>query len=89
MRHATSWSEPESSRAMIIFAILLAAATLFVLIAQPGGFRGMFYEPPWYEVALPWVAAAGYLVGLAWMIWIYRRSHLEPEPDEPVWRYRS
>jgi hypothetical protein len=78
------------AREMIISAILLAAVAVFVFVAQPGHTGGgMFYEPPWYEAALPWAAAAGYLVGLVWMIWIYRRSHLEPEPDDPIWRYRS
>ena len=46
----------------------------------------MFNEAPWYEAALPWAAAAGYLFGLGWMIRIYRA---DPEPDEPTWRYRS
>jgi hypothetical protein len=78
------------AREMIVFAVLLPAVALFVWIAQPGHTGGgMFYEPPWYEAALPWAAAAGYLVGLVWMILIYRRSHLEPEPDEPIWRYRA
>jgi hypothetical protein len=32
-------------------------------------------------------ASVAYLVGLAWMIWIYRTSHVEP--DASSWRYRD
>lgn len=51
-----------------------------------GAMSGNPSEPPWYEVALPWAGAAGYLIGLGWMIRIYRA---DPEPDEPTWRYRT
>jgi hypothetical protein len=71
---------------MIIFAVLLPVAILLAWVAQPGHFGPMFYEPPWYEVALPWAGAIGYLVGLGWMIRIYRA---DPEPEEPTWRYRG
>ena len=47
----------------------------------------MFYEPPWYETAVPWVAIGLYAIGLAWMIRIHRTSHLEPETSS--WRYRE
>ena len=74
------------ARAMIVFAVLLPLAVLIALVAQPGHMGGgMFYETPWYEVALPWAGAVGYLIGLGWMIRIYRA---DPEPDEPIWRYR-
>jgi hypothetical protein len=72
---------------MIIFAVLLPVAILLAWVAQPGHMGGgMFDAPPWYEVALPWAGAIGYLVGLGWMIRIYRA---DPEPEEPTWRYRD
>lgn len=73
---------------MIIIAALLPLAILFAWTAQPGHMGGgMLYEPEWFEVALPWAGAIGYLVGVGWMIRIYRRSHLEP--DTSFWRYRD
>jgi hypothetical protein len=72
------------ARAMILFAVLLPLAILLAWIAQPAGPEPMF-GPPWYAVALPWAAAVGYLTGLCWMVRIYRA---DPEPDEPIWRYR-
>jgi hypothetical protein len=76
------------ARAMIVFAALVPLAVLIALVAQPGHIGGgMLYEPQWYEVALPWAGAIGYLVGLGWMICIYRRSHIEP--DTSYWRYRD
>jgi hypothetical protein len=75
------------ARNMIIFAVLLPFAVLVAWAAQPGWIGGgMLYEPRWYEVALPWAGAIGYLVGLGWMIRIYRA---DPEPHQPSWRYRD
>jgi hypothetical protein len=59
----------------------------FLWVATPGGFGQMSHQRPWYNDALPWIAWGVYLVGLAWMIRIYRTSHLEPEPTG--WRYRD
>jgi hypothetical protein len=74
------------ARAMIVFAALLPLVALIGLVAQPGNMGGgMFNAPPWYAVALPWAGAIGYLVGLGWMIRIYRA---DPEPAQPTWRYR-
>jgi hypothetical protein len=59
---------------------------LFLWIASPSGFEPMF-GPPWYVDALPYLAAAAvYLVGLGWMIRIYRAR---PEDGERTWRYRA
>lgn len=73
------------ARALLIAAMAMPAVVVILWVLQPGGFRG-FYEPPWYEVALPWVGVAGYLFGLSWMVRIYRA---DPEPDESTWRYRD
>jgi hypothetical protein len=73
-----------AARALLIAAILMPLALLAWWVAQPG-FMGR-PEPQWYQVALPWAGAAGYLLGLIWMIRIYRA---DPEPDVPSWRYRD
>jgi hypothetical protein len=75
------------ARYMIVFAALLPVAILLVWVVQPGHIGGgMLYEPPWYVVALPWAGAIGYLVGLGWMIRIYRA---DTEAGESTWRYRD
>ncbi len=53
---------------LLLFGVLLPILAGFLWLAAPGGFRPMIYEPPWYETALPWVGAGGYLFGLGWMI---------------------
>lgn len=77
------------ARALLIAAIAMPAVVGVWWILEPfvmGAMSGNPSEPPWYEVALPWAGAAGYLIGLGWMIRIYRA---DPEPDEPTWRYRT
>ena len=74
---------------MVVFALAMAPLMLFLWVGAPGGPTPMF-EPspifePWYVEALTWAGAAGYLVGLGWMIRIYRAN---PEPGERTWRYR-
>ena len=73
------------ARALLIAAIAMPAFVVLLRVTQPGLSGGM-YEPQWYEVALPWAGVAGYLLGLSWMIRIYRA---DPEPDERTWRYRQ
>jgi hypothetical protein len=68
-----------NARTLLIASIAMPVVLLWVLQPVIGGVQ-------WYEVALPCVGALGYLVGLGWMIRIYRA---DPEPDEPTWRYRS
>lgn len=75
----------QMSRFLLAVAIVLPFVLLLALVAQPAGFSAMFYESPWYQVALPWAGAIGYLTGLGWMIRIYRA---DPEPGETTWRYR-
>jgi hypothetical protein len=74
------------ARALLIVAIAMPFAVLILSVMQPGGSTPMLYEPPWYEAAVLGAGAAGYLLGLAWMIRIYRA---DPEPGERTWRYRS
>jgi hypothetical protein len=75
----------ETARLMLAFVLGLPLVALFLWIASPGGFEPMF-GPPWYVAVLPWLGAAGYLVGLGWMIRIYRAR---PEGGERTWRYRA
>lgn len=73
---------------MIGAALVLPVLVGFLWVAAPAGIGPMFASPPpWYAIALPWVAIGLYLTGLLWMIRIHRTSHLEP--DVSSWRYRS
>jgi len=72
---------------MLGVALVLPVLVGFLWLASPGDIGPMFYEPPWYETAVPWVAIGLYAIGLAWMIRIHRTSHLESETSS--WRYRG
>jgi hypothetical protein len=74
------------ARALIMLALVLGGLVLFVWFAAPGPRGGMFYEPSWRELAVPWLGWAAYLVGLGWMVRIYRSR---PETSKADWRYRS
>jgi hypothetical protein len=74
-------------RQIIGVALVLPVLVGFLWLASPGGIEPMFYEPPWYEAVLPWVAIGLYGTGLTWMIRIHRTSHLESETSS--WRYRG
>lgn len=77
------------ARGLIAIALLSGLLVAFLWVAAPSGPSPMFNEPMGTQLAIPLAGVAVYLVGLVWMIGIYRRSHLEPEPDEPIWRYRA
>lgn len=74
------------ARALLAVTLALPFIALVGVAMQPGGPSPMFDARPWYAHVLPWVGATAYVVGLGWMIRIYRA---DPEPDEPTWRYRS
>lgn len=65
-----------------VAGILLPA---FLFVAAPGSHEPMFGWSPWYHAA-PAVGFVGNIVGLAWMVRIYRA---EAEPDQHAWRYRA
>jgi uncharacterized membrane protein YhdT len=70
------------------FALAIAAPLVagFLVVAAPGTIGGGFREPPlWYEL-WPWAGVVAYVVGIAWMIRIYRS---DPEAGESPWRYRD
>ena len=49
--------------------------------------RMMGSDPPGgATTAILSVAVAGYVIGLTWMVRIYRS---DPEPDQHAWRYRE
>jgi hypothetical protein len=73
-------------RTMIGASLVCPILIGFLWLAQPGS-GGISYVEPWYATALPFVAWGVYFFGLAWMIRIYRTSHLEPETTN--WRYRD
>ena len=74
----------EGGRAMIMVALVLATPPLFLWIAAPG-FRGGGIgasEPPPIEL----VGVAMYVIGLTWMVRIYRG---QSESVHGAWRYRN
>jgi len=74
-------------RGIIVLALSFPTILIFLSVTQPNIFLDRLWETG-YTGAGPWAAALGlYLVGLGWMIRIYRRSHLEPEASS--WRYRD
>jgi hypothetical protein len=73
------------AQTILVFTLALPVVVLFVLVAAPGHMGGGL-EPPWYSAAAPLVGVALYLVGLGWMIWIYRSR---PESSRTSWRYRG
>jgi arginine exporter protein ArgO len=77
----------QMARLLLGAAIVLPVVLFLAGVARPAGFEPMFNVSRWYAELLPWVGAAAYVVGLGWMIRIYRRSHLEP--DASYWRYRD
>ncbi len=44
------------------------------------------WEPPILYRLLPWAGVVAYVVGIAWMVRIYRA---DPEAGESPWRYRD
>jgi NADH:ubiquinone oxidoreductase subunit K len=72
------------ARALIGLAIGFGLGTLYIVVAAPGSFDPMFMS--WWAIALPVVAVASYVIGLGWMVRIYR-AHTEP--GERTWRYRD
>jgi hypothetical protein len=75
------------ARSMIVLALSVPTFSILLSITQPGFFLDRLWALR-YTGMWPWAAALGvYLLGLGWMIRIYRRSHLEPEASS--WRYRD
>jgi hypothetical protein len=68
----------------VAFGVSLFAG--FLWVASPGMGGGFYLEPPLLVRLIPWVWIIGVVVGIVWMIRIYRA---DPEPVETTWRYRD
>ena len=74
-------------RGIIAWALTFPMIFSFLSSVEPGFLSDRLWVTG-YVTMWPWVAALGlYLVGLGWMVRIYRRSHLEPEASSS--RYRD
>ncbi len=76
------------TRILLAIGIGAVLVPVFLLVATPTGSSPMFGPPPGFRAAVSFVTVAGYLgmlVGLAWMIRIFRGPRDEPPP----WRYRD
>lgn len=74
-------------RAMIWLAVIaIAVAALVTLLPPQGLTTPMDLEPPVWSKVLTALAVVGVVVGLVWMVRIYRA---DPEPDQAAWRYRA
>jgi hypothetical protein len=72
----------ELARRELAFVAFLIVAAAFVWVARPGFMGGT----AWWEDWLAPAGLIGVLIGLVWMIRIYRA---DPEPDQRAWRYRQ
>jgi hypothetical protein len=70
----------------LLLGLVVAALTVFAIVALPGCLCPMFYEPPLTERLLPGVALLGLIVGLVSM---FRLSRPRVEGGERDWRYRD
>jgi hypothetical protein len=75
------------SQARGLIGVALALPAFVTLLWLPSWFGPLFWGSPQPQSFVLAFAMAVYLVGLGWMVRIYRRSHLEPEMS--TWRYRE
>lgn len=68
---------------MFVMAIGPAAMLAILLLASP---NYMYDQPSLLDAWSTWVAIVLYLLGLAWMIRIYRE---DPEAGPSPWRFRQ
>ena len=72
------------AKAEIIVAVVATLVVAFLFVAAPQTFGP---QPPWWMSTGPLVVSTvGVVIGLVWMVRIYRAK---PEPDHGAWRYRS
>ena len=78
----------------VVINVSALAFPIVTWVALPGYFQVTFGGPLariWdavpNDLLVLFAAAMAYLVGLSWMVRIYRTSHLEP--DSSSWRYRG
>jgi Flp pilus assembly protein TadB len=73
-------------QAMIAIAVIAIAGTTLLALTAPRFIDPMFLEPPVGSYVLTALGVVGLIVGLIWMVRIYRGA---PEPDQHAWRYRA
>jgi hypothetical protein len=73
-------------QAMIALVVLVILYTAFLYVSAPGFIGPMLPEPPVWSYAFAAIGVLGLIVGLVWMVRIYRG---DPEPDQHAWRYRA
>ena len=69
---------------LVLAGFLVLVLEPFLWIAMPSmGGPMLMEEPPLWVQLLPGAGYLGQIVGLAWMVRIYRT---DPEPDQHAWR---
>jgi protein-S-isoprenylcysteine O-methyltransferase Ste14 len=76
----------EIARGLVTAVLVLLAFVTFLLLNLPNPMGGGFFEPSLTRWILPGLGVLGILLGLAWMVRIFRA---DPEPDSLAWRYRE
>jgi hypothetical protein len=71
------------AKAELILAVLIVIGGAFLYVAQPARSTPMSGPDP---MPILIIGIAGVVIGLGWMIRIYRA---DPEPDQGAWRYRA
>ena len=84
------YAERQTARAIIVLSALFVAFQWLLIIAAPGFIGPMFIDPTLElaQAVAPWVAIAMQVIGLVWMVRIYRAA-THVEPDHGTWRYRG
>ena len=72
-------------RVELAIGFLAPVVVAFFLVARPGFMGGPMFGPLWVTL-LPWVAGAGVVFGLVWLV---RLSRPNPERGDVRWRYRN
>jgi protein-S-isoprenylcysteine O-methyltransferase Ste14 len=76
----------EIARGLVTAVLVLLAFVACLFLSMPNTMGGGFFEPSLTEWILPGLGVLGILLGLAWMVRIFRA---DPEPDSSAWRYRE
>jgi hypothetical protein len=73
-------------RLELAVGFLAPVVVVFIFVTAPGTMGGgPMFQPLWVTL-LPWIAGAGVVFGLAWMV---RLSRPNSERAEADWRYRD
>jgi hypothetical protein len=76
----------EIARGLVAAVLVLLAFVTVLLLNLPDPMGGPIFEPSLSGWILPGLGVLGILLGLAWMVRIFRA---DPEPDSSAWRYRE